>query len=492
MTETNLEETKLEEENQDNGRNEGLEKEKEDRKENGREGRSRFWKGALAGSLVTAFVVLAAVGMAAGIWIMGRQTQETRQAVLPEPEGEYGLDMGRLAPKLGYMQQLIDQYYLFDEDEERENPEDWIYTGYVYSLQDPYSTYYTAEEYESVQESSNGEYCGIGVQVSQNVNTGIITVIRVFKDSPADKAGMRPGDVITGVGDVDAAGMDLSILVSDHIKGEEGTEVTVTVFRESIEDSLDLTMTREIVENPTVEYDLLEDNVGYISISAFEEVTGDQFKTAADSLLGKGAKSLIIDLRNNGGGVVTASTDIADYLLPDGKTIVSFKGKGIDDSVYTSDDGHEVDVPIILLVNGESASASEVLTGALKDNDWATIVGEKTFGKGIAQGIFNLPDGSGLKLTTAYYYTPSGECIHKLGIEPDVTVALDEDLKSKIEIPKDEDNQLQTALEVFDEGVDAVNEKISAENGETAAADDDFEAKVKENLEIEKEAGAAQ
>lgn len=125
MTETNLEETKLEEENQDNGRNEGLEKEKEDRKENGREGRSRFWKGALAGSLVTAFVVLAAVGMAAGIWIMGRQTQETRQAVLPEPEGEYGLDMGRLAPKLGYMQQLIDQYYLFDEDEERENPEDW-------------------------------------------------------------------------------------------------------------------------------------------------------------------------------------------------------------------------------------------------------------------------------------------------------------------------------------------------------------------------------
>ena len=191
-----------------------------------------------------------------------------------------------------------------------------------------------------------------------------------------------------------------------------------------------------------------------------------------DDLASKGMEKLIIDLRNNGGGVVQAAKDIADYLLPDGKTIVSFKGKGIDDSVYTSDDGHEVDVPIILLVNGESASASEVLTGALKDNDWATIVGEKTFGKGIAQGIFNLPDGSGLKLTTAYYYTPSGECIHKLGIEPDVTVALDE--------------------EVFDEGVDAVNEKISAENGETAAADDDFEAKVKENLEIEKEAGAAQ
>lgn len=466
MTETNLEEKKLEEENQDNGRNEGLEKEKEDRKENGREGRSRFWKGALAGSLVTAFVVLAAVGMAAGIWIMGRQTQETRQAVLPEPEGEYGLDMGRLAPKLGYMQQLIDQYYLFDEDEERENPEDWIYTGYVYSLQDPYSTYYTAEEYESVQESSNGEYCGIGVQVSQNVNTGIITVIRVFKDSPADKAGMRPGDVITGVGDVDAAGMDLSILVSDHIKGEEGTEVTVTVFRESIEDSLDLTMTREIVENPTVEYDLLEDNVGYISISAFEEVTGDQFKTAADSLLGKGAKSLIIDLRNNGGGVVIASTDIADYLLPDGKTIVSFKGKGVDDSVKITEDGHQVDVPIILLVNGESASASEVLTGALKDNGWATVVGTKTFGKGIAQGIFDLPDGSALKLTTAYYYVPSGECIHEVGIEPDLLVELDEGLESMIEIPREQDNQLKAAMDVAVNGLEEAEKRVE----ESAAA----------------------
>ena len=473
MTETNLEEKNLEEENQDNGRNEGLEKDKGDRKENGREGRSRFWKGALAGSLVTAFVVLAAVGMAAGIWIMGRQTQETRQAVLPEPEGEYDLDMGRLAPKLGYMQQLINQYYLFDEDEERENPEDWIYTGYVYSLQDPYSTYYTAEEFESVQESSNGEYCGIGVQVSQNVNTGIITVIRVFKDSPADKAGMRPGDVITGVGDVDAAGMDLSILVSDYIKGEEGTEVTVTVFRESIEDSLDLTMTREIVENPTVEYDLLEDNVGYISISAFEEVTGDQFKTAADSLLGKGAKSLIIDLRNNGGGVVTASTDIADYLLPDGKTIVSFKGKGVDDSVKITEDGHQVDVPIILLVNGESASASEVLTGALKDNGWATVVGTKTFGKGIAQGIFDLPDGSALKLTTAYYYVPSGECIHEVGIEPDLLVELDEGLESMIEIPRDQDNQLKAAMDVAVNGLEEAEKRV--ESAEALEAEDGAE-----------------
>lgn len=251
--------------------------------------------------------------------------------------------------------------------------------------------------------------------------------------------------------------------------------MTVTVFRESIEDSLDLTMTREIVENPTVEYDLLEDNVGYISISAFEEVTGDQFKTAADSLLGKGAKSLIIDLRNNGGGVVTASTDIADYLLPDGKTIVSFKGKGVDDSVKITEDGHQVDVPIILLVNGESASASEVLTGALKDNGWATVVGTKTFGKGIAQGIFDLPDGSALKLTTAYYYVPSGECIHEVGIEPDLLVELDEGLESMIEIPRDQDNQLKAAMDVAVNGLEEaekrVDESVAALEAEDGAED---------------------
>ena len=317
------------------------------------------------------------------------------------------------------------------------------------SLNDPYSVYYDKDEYTSLNEETSGTYCGIGVQVSQNVYTGIITAVKVFKNSPAQEAGMLPGDILYKVEDIEATGEDLSLLVSDHIRGEEGTKVHLTVYRQSTDEYVEIDVERRMVETPTVEYELLDNHAGYISLSSFEEVSSEQFKSAVDDLASKGMDKLIIDLRNNGGGVVQAAKDIADYLLPDGKTIVSFKGKGIDDSVYTSDDGHEVDVPIILLVNGESASASEVLTGALKDNAWATIVGEKTFGKGIAQGIFNLPDGSGLKLTTAYYYTPSGECIHKLGIEPDVTVALDEDLKSKIEIPKDEDNQLQTALMIL-------------------------------------------
>lgn len=460
-----------------------------------KETKNKFWKGVLVGALVTAFAGFAVVGFATGIWIIGRRTSES-QSIQATGTDANKLDMKKIEPKLQYMEALIDKYFLFDEnmteEEQKKNgtAEDWIYRGYMYSLNDPYSVYYDKDEYTSLNEENSGTYCGIGVQVSQNVYTGIITAVKVFKDSPAQEAGMFPGDILYKVEDIEATGEDLSLLVSDHIRGEEGTKVHLTVYRQSTDEYVEMDVERRMVENPTVEYEMLENKAGYISLSSFEEVSSEQFKKAVDDLTAQGMEKLIVDLRNNGGGVVQAAKEIADYLLPDGKTIVSFKGKGIDDSTYSSDDGHEVDVPIVLLVNGESASASEVLTGALKDNNWATIVGEKTFGKGIAQGVFNLPDGSGLKLTTAYYYTPSGECIHKLGIEPDVTVALAEDLKSKIEIPKDEDNQLQTALEVFGEGVDAVKAKISEETGETEAANDDFEAKVKENLEIEKETGA--
>ena len=319
-------------------------------------------------------------------------------------------------------------------------------------------------------ESNEGEYCGIGVQVSQNVYTGIITVVKVFKGTPAEKAGMLPGDILTAVGDMDVSGLDLSLLVSDYIKGEEGTEVSLTVYRESTEDYVEMTMERAMVENPTVEYTMLENKIGYISLSSFEEVSGDQFKKAVDSLEGEGMEGLVVDLRNNGGGVVNAAKAIADYLLPEGDAIVSFKGKGVPDSSFSSEDGHQVDVPIVVLVNGQSASASEVLTGALKDNDWGIVVGTKTFGKGIAQGVFPMMDGSVVKLTTAYYYVPSGECIHELGIEPDVEVELREDLRSMIEIPKDEDNQLKAAVGVLLRGTDAVKKELEALE-ETAKAD---------------------
>ena len=331
-----------------------------------KETKNKFWKGVLVGVLVTAFSGLAVVGVATGIWTVGRRASESQSTQTAETSGAQ-LDMNKITPKLQYMEALIDKYFLFDEnmteEEQAKNgtAEDWIYRGYMSSLNDPYSVYYDKDEYTSLNEETSGTYCGIGVQVSQNVYTGIITAVKVFKNSPAQEAGMLPGDILYKVEDIEATGEDLSLLVSDHIRGEEGTKVHLTVYRQSTDEYVEMDVERRMVENPTVEYELLDEHAGYISLSSFEEVSSEQFKSAVDDLASKGMEKLIIDLRNNGGGVVQAAKDIADYLLPDGKTIVSFKGKGIDDSVYTSDDGHEVDVPIILLVNGESASASEVL-----------------------------------------------------------------------------------------------------------------------------------
>lgn len=426
--------------------------------------RNRFWTGVLVGVLVTILGCLLVIGIASGIWLVAGRAYSSKKAQFPVSQTESAvsesgdetgpaetqeLNMEEIGLKLNYIQDLIDAYYLFNEDKEREDPIEWIYSGYVYSLMDPYSVYYTADEYKSLQESNEGEYCGIGVMVSQNVYTKVINVVKVFKGSPAEKAGMLPGDILTGVDDLDVTGMDLSIVVNDHIKGEEGTDVTITVYRDTADEYLDLPMVRAVVQNPTVEFEMLDDQVGYISLSSFEEVSVEQFKKAVDALEADGMKGLVLDLRNNGGGLVSAAESIADYMLPEGDVVVSFKGKGLPESVYVTSDEHQVDVPIVVLVNEESASASEVLTGALKDNDYATVVGTTTFGKGIAQGLFPMPDGSALKLTTAYYYFPSGECIHEIGIKPDVEVELEEELKSLVEIPKEDDNQLQRAVEVL-------------------------------------------
>lgn len=436
-----------------------------------RDGKNKFWNGVLVGALVTAFCGLIVVGGAAGIWIVARgaslgQVQTANEA---DSESDSRLNMVKIGEKLGYMQSLIDKYYLFDDEEQSRETEDWIYTGFVYSLGDPYSTYYNAEEYKIVNEETDGQYCGIGVQVSQNIQTGIITVIKVFKGSPAEEAGMLPGDILYEVDGIRASEEELSLLVKEHIKGEEGTHVSIEVYRENSDEYVEMSVERRIVENPTVEYAMLEDRLGYISVSSFDSVTINQFKNAVDALEEQEIEGLIVDLRNNGGGVVQAAEEMTDYLLPDEKLVVTFKGKGMPDSSYYSKDGHQVDVPIAVLVNGESASASEVFTGALKDNEWAKIVGTKTFGKGIAQGIFEMTDGSALKLTTAYYYVPSGECIHEIGIEPDVEVDLAADLKKMIEVPREDDNQLQAAVGVLLRGEEAVREELEREADSLAA-----------------------
>ena len=405
--------------------------------------------------------------MSLGIFLIGRTAIDGPQQAAESNQAENqdgSLDLNRITKKITTLQQIIDKYYLFDEDTTK--VEDWIYKGMMYGLNDPYTTYYTAEEYQKLSEDTEGEYHGIGVMISQNRSTGIITVIKVFKDTPAAEAGMRPGDVLYKVGDMEVTGMDMDILVKDYIKGKDGSEVALTVFRQDEGEYVDLKMERRNVTVQTVEYQMLEDHVGYIAVSQFDVVTADQFKAAVDDLEKQGMKKLLVDLRNNPGGVLDAVVGMLDYILPDDLMIEGDKdlvrtnteatllvymadknGKGGQE--YASD-GHSLDIPMAVLVNGESASASEVFTGAMKDYGRATVVGTKTFGKGIVQNLIPLDNGTAIKMTTAHYYTPSGFDLHGKGIEPDVEVELKEEFKNQITVDVKEDNQIQAALKALD------------------------------------------
>jgi carboxyl-terminal processing protease len=430
------------------------------------ESKNKFWKGALVGALLTALAGLVIVGMSLGIFLIGKaaidgngQTAESAQT-----ENQQGnLDLNRIASKIQTIQAVIDKYYLFDEN--ITDVEDWIYKGMLNGLGDPYTVYYTADEYTKLKEDTSGEYCGIGVMVSQSAETGIITITKVFEGTPGAQAGILPGDILYKVGDKEVTGMDLELVVKDHIKGEKGTPVTITVLRKDTGKYIDMTMERNQITVPTVEYTMLADKVGYISVSQFDEVTADQFKSAIDDLEKQGMKKMVVDLRNNPGGIVDSVVSMLDYILPDNlqvkgdpnlvrkkkdKTLLVYmadkNGKG---EQYYAKDGHQVDVPMAVLVNGQSASASEVFSGALKDYGKAKLVGTKTFGKGIVQTLFPLDKGTAVKMTIAHYYTPNGFDLHKKGLEPDVLVELKEELKTKIKIEHDEDNQLMEAIKAL-------------------------------------------
>lgn len=347
---------------------------------------------------------------------------------------------GEIEEKLDMLQQVIDKYYLSDEDVSADDMMEGIYKGYVDSLGEAYTVYYTSEEYEQLQESTSGKYSGIGVVVSQNVKTGVITVVRPFAGSPGAEAGLLKDDIVYKVADKEVTGVDVSEVVT-WIKGEEGSTVSIEVYRPSEDKYLTFEVERRTIEVPMVEYKMLDNQIGYVSIYEFEETTSDQFNAAVDDLTAQGMKGLIIDLRDNPGGLVNSATAVLDRILPKNQLLVYTVDKNErKEEEYTEDDT-TVDVPITVLINENSASASEIVSGCLQDYDRATLVGTTSFGKGIVQYVLPLGDGSAIKLTSAKYYTPDGRNIHGIGIEPDVTV--------EMETGSETDTQLEKAQEIM-------------------------------------------
>lgn len=345
--------------------------------------------------------------------------------------------------KIAFLEDLIEREYLEEVDEEE--LAEGMYAGLLYGLGDPYSRYYTAEEYEQEMEQTDGEYVGIGV-LMQLLEDGSIQIAECYKGSPGEEAGIQQGDILTAVNGKSVEGMELAE-VSSMIKDSEQDSVTVTVIHKNTSEPVDLAVPIRDVELTYVFHEMLEDKVGYIQITQFTGVTYKQYQAAFDELKEQGMERLVIDLRENPGGLVTSVCDILEQILPEG-IIVYTEDKNGNREEKLCDGKHPLDMPLAVLVNENSASASEIFAGAVQDYKVGTIVGTTTYGKGIVQTIHPINDGSAVKLTVAKYYTPNGNYIHEKGITPDVEVPLDENLRNLDEVPKEQDNQLQKAIEI--------------------------------------------
>lgn len=367
-----------------------------------------------------------------------------------EPMQNEKFDLFRIGANLKRLRKTVDEKFLFEIDNAQ--LEDYIYKGFMQGLHDPYSVYYTAEEYKSLMEKAAGEYAGVGLVVTANARN-YIEVVSPIKGTPAERAGLKTGDLIAAVDGSYFSGDQLDEAVT-KMKGEPGTEVSLSISRPKGNDyeSLEVKIVREMIALHSVESQMLNDGIGYILVTSFEEKTAGDFLKALDGLKAQGARGIILDLRNNPGGLLNAVNEMADVLLPQGD-IVSTVDKHGQQRSDKSDSAQE-DIPMVCLVNEGSASASEIMAGALKDYGRAEIIGTKTFGKGIVQQIVPFGDtGGAIKMTVSEFYTPKGNPIHKKGIEPDQVVELNEDAKSIGPDNLDQDNQLKVAIEVLNEKI---------------------------------------
>ncbi len=318
--------------------------------------------------------------------------------------------------------------------------------GYVNALGDPYTTYYTKEEMKEIMEETNGNFVGIGIYMTENIKENVIMVIKPIENSPAEKAGILPGDIITKINDVEYTGDKLEE-ASNKIRGEEGTKVKLEIYRNGETKEFEITRKKVVISHITTK--VLEDNIGYIAISDFDGDCANEFKTKYKELEKKGITKLIIDIRNNGGGIVDKSLEIANTMIEKGSTLLITKDKKNNEDITKATENPIINMPVVVLTNEYSASASEILAGALKDNNKATLVGTKTYGKGIIQELNKLSDGSGLKVTVSEYYTPNHTAINKIGITPDVEVELSDEAKKQSNLEEKDDNQLQKAIEIL-------------------------------------------
>ena len=413
------------------------------------EDNKKFLKGFLGGLFTATFVITIVLFIYKYTDLDVNLSRASLVSNTSDGSGNEEVGSKAVDSKISVIKQIIDKYYL--EDVHETDLVEGMYKGLVNGLGDPYSVYYTKDEFQSLMESTNGVYCGIGVTVSQDANTGIITLVKPFENSPGLKAGILPGDILYKVDGTEVTGMELSSVVA-MIKGEEGTTVNLTIIREGERENIELTVERQQIEIPTISYEVVKDNIGYIYISEFDTVTQPQFISALEDLNNQGIAGLVVDLRDNPGGNLDVVKNILDQILPEGMIVYTEDKYGNKDE-YKSDEEHQFTKPLAVLINGNSASASEIFAGAVKDYGIGTLVGTKTFGKGIVQRLIELGDGTAMKLTISKYYTPNGYNIHKIGIEPDVLVELDDTLKSQAVITHDEDNQLQKAIEIIEEKI---------------------------------------
>ena len=400
-----------------------------------------YWSGLLSGLLLALLLL--------GIWHIGNQTYgifKAKQIADSAKTEEDGILLDEYTTsKVEVIQDTIQQYFL--EETNTSVLENGIYSGMVDALEDPYSTYYSAEELEEIQMSTEGIYYGIGAYVSKGATDEFCTISGVIENTPAEEAGLREGDIIYEVDGVLVQGMDTSEVVS-LIKGYEGTKVLLTLVRDGEEDYLKLEVERRKIESPTVTYEMLENSIAYIQITEFDEVTERQFADALTEARAMGMEGMILDLRSNPGGNLSTVCEIARMVLPKGLIVYTEDKYGNRDE-YTCDGVNKLEVPAVVLVNDYSASASEILAGAMKDHGIATILGTTTFGKGIVQRIISLSDGSAVKLTVSKYYTPSGYDIHQKGITPDVEVIFD----SEAYYENDIDNQVEEAMKLLEKEI---------------------------------------